>query len=174
MSKWTSLRRSPRRCIPIYIYIYIYWWKMITYTAQVVKMLSLTNFWFPFHGGSLTLYSSTWTIMALHLLIVWAITWMFVPSDTPSSLLWVGVAKVTLFRGLLQCAYLSYLSFSLKGFGRLHLSVSSSSLTLALASRGQSCFRRGFWAAMISRFLHMRLWALPWASSLVREVDVDC
>ena len=147
---------------------------MIIYMAQVVKIIFLTNFWSLLHGGSLTLYNSARTILALHLLNIWALTWVFVPSDTPSSLLCVGVAKVTLFRGLLQCAYLSYLSFSLKGFGRLHLSVSSSSLTLALASRGQSCFRRGFWAAMISRFLHMRLWALPWASSLVREVDVDC
>ena len=51
---------------------------------------------------------------------------------------------------MLQCAYLLYLSFSLGGFGRLHLSVSSSSPTSALASRGQSCSQRGFWAAMVT------------------------
>ena len=51
---------------------------------------------------------------------------------------------------MLQCAYLLHLSFSLGGFGRLHLSISSFSLTSALASRGQSCSRQGFQAAMIS------------------------
>ena len=81
---------------------YIYWWKIITYMAQVVKILFLTNFRSPLHGGSLTLYSSARTILALHVSIIWAITWVLVPSNTPSNLLWVRVAKVTLFRGLLH------------------------------------------------------------------------
>ena len=84
------------------VFLYIYWWKIITYMAQVVKMLSLTNFQSPLHGGSLTLYSSTQTILTLHLLIIQAITWVLVPSNVPSGLLWVGIAKVTLFRGLLH------------------------------------------------------------------------
>ena len=52
------------------------------------------------HGGSLTLYSSLWNILILHLLIIWASTWVPVPSDTLSDFLWVVVAKVILFRGL--------------------------------------------------------------------------
>ena len=48
--------------------------EMIADMAQVIKMFSLTNFRSPLHGGSLTLYSSVWTILALHLLIIWVIT----------------------------------------------------------------------------------------------------
>ena len=171
---------------------------MIADMAQVIKMLSLTNFRSPLHGGSLTLYSSVWTILALHLLIIWVVTWVLIPSDTPLGLLWVCVAKVTLFRGLLHINAARVLAgVHLMGrqqlflellyrhtlvclpvvliffFRRLHLSVSSSSLTSALASRGQSCSRRGLWAAMISHFLPMWLWALAWASDPVREVDSD-
>ena len=54
------------------------------------------------HGGSLTWYSSPWTILILHLLIIWAFTWVPVPSDTLFGFLWVVVAKTTLFRGLLN------------------------------------------------------------------------
>ena len=84
------------------VFLYIYWWKMIAYIAQFIKMLSLTNFRSPLHGESLTLYSSARTILTLHLLIIWVIIWVLVPSDTPSGLLWVGVAKVTLFRSFLH------------------------------------------------------------------------
>ena len=52
------------------------------------------------HEGFLTLYSSFWTILILHLLIIWVITWVFVPSDTLFSFLWVVVVKATLFKGL--------------------------------------------------------------------------
>ena len=41
-------------------------------------------------------------ILTLHLLIAQAITWVLVPSDILSGPLWVGVAKVALFRGLLH------------------------------------------------------------------------
>ena len=41
-------------------------------------------------------------ILSFHLLIIQAITWVFVPSDTFPSPLWVGVAKVALFKGLLH------------------------------------------------------------------------
>ena len=54
------------------------------------------------HWGSLTLYSSLWTILILHLLIIWALTWVSVPSDTLFGFLWVMVAKIALFRGLLN------------------------------------------------------------------------
>ena len=67
-----------------------------------------------------------------------------------------------------------YLSFSLGGFGRLHLSVSSSSPALALASRGQSCPQHGFLGCHDHPcLLHMRLWDLAWASGPVQEVDAD-
>ena len=32
--------------------------------------------WSFIHGGSLTLYSSFWTILILHLLIIWVTTWV--------------------------------------------------------------------------------------------------
>ena len=40
-------------------------------------------------------------ILALHLLIIQATTWVLVPSDTLSGPLWVGATKVALFRGIL-------------------------------------------------------------------------
>ena len=40
-------------------------------------------------------------ILAIHLLIAQATTWVLVPSDTLSGLLWVEVAKAALFKGLL-------------------------------------------------------------------------
>ena len=59
-------------------------------------------FWSLSHIGSLTIYSSLRIILILHLLIVWALTWVPVPSDTFFGFLWVVIAKVALFRGLLH------------------------------------------------------------------------
>ena len=56
----------------------------------------------PFCGESPTLYSPYWIIFNLHLLIIWTITWIFVPSATFSSSLWVALTKVALFRCLLH------------------------------------------------------------------------
>ena len=56
---------------------------------------------FP-HKGSLTLYNSLWTILILHLLVIWTLIWVLVPSDTLFGFLWVVVAKTALFRGLLH------------------------------------------------------------------------
>ena len=53
-------------------------------------------------GGSFPLYSPSWTLFTLHLLIIWVATWILVPSDTPSDLLWVVVAQATLFKSLLH------------------------------------------------------------------------
>ena len=55
----------------------------------------------PLHsyGRSLTLYSSLWTILVLHLLVIHAYTWVHVPSATPSNVLWVVVTQIALFRG---------------------------------------------------------------------------
>ena len=75
---------------------------MVTNMAQKATVLCLTNFPSLLHGGSLILYSYIWTILILHLLIIWATTWVLVLSDTPSGLLWVEVAKATLFRGFLH------------------------------------------------------------------------
>ena len=65
-------------------------------------MLSSINFRSPIHEGSLILYSSSWTILILHLLVIWANTWVLVPSDTLSDLLWIVVAKPALFMGFLH------------------------------------------------------------------------
>ena len=54
------------------------------------------------HGGSLILYNSSWAILILQLLIIWSLTWVPIPSNTLSGFLWVVVAKVVLFRGLLN------------------------------------------------------------------------
>ena len=80
----------------------VYWLKMVTNMAQTATVLCLTNFPSPLHGGSLILYSYIWTILILHLLIIWATTWVLVLSDNLSGLLWVEVAKATLFRGFLH------------------------------------------------------------------------
>ena len=53
----------------------------------------------PFYGRSLTLYSSLWTIMVLHLLVIHTYTWMHIPSATSSDILWVVVTQIALFRG---------------------------------------------------------------------------
>ena len=57
----------------------------------------------PPHEGSFTLYNSPWIILTLHLLIIWALTWVFVQSDNLFGFLWVVVAKtVVLFKGFLH------------------------------------------------------------------------
>ena len=83
----------------------IFSYKSITvgykYNFDCYSILSLF-FWSLPRGGSLTLYSSLWIILILHLLIIWALTWVHIPSDTFFGFLWVVVAKATLFRGLLH------------------------------------------------------------------------
>ena len=54
------------------------------------------------NGGSLILYNSSWTILILHLLIIWVTTWVLVSSYTLSGFLWIVVAKAVLFKGLLH------------------------------------------------------------------------
>ena len=53
----------------------------------------------PSCGCSLTLYSSFWTILVLHLLVTHAYTWIHVPLTTPSNVLLVVVAQIALSRG---------------------------------------------------------------------------
>ena len=55
----------------------------------------------PLLGDFYILYRPSPVIWALHLLIIQTPTWAPVPSDTLISSLWVAVAKVALFRGLL-------------------------------------------------------------------------
>ena len=64
--------------------------------------VSFLIFWSLPHGGSLTLYSSLWIILILHLLIIWALIWVSVPSDTLFGFLWIVVANAALFMGLLH------------------------------------------------------------------------
>ena len=61
-------------------------------------LLSLSNRP-PSYGRPLTLYSSLWTILVLHLLVIQAYTWVHVPSVTPFDVLWVAMTQITLFRG---------------------------------------------------------------------------
>ena len=49
-------------------------------------------------GRPLTLYSSLWTILVLHLLIIHAYTWVHVPLAVPSNVLWVAVTQIALFK----------------------------------------------------------------------------
>ena len=53
----------------------------------------------PILGGSLTLYTSLQSILALHLLIVQVTTRVLVPSATFPNPLWVAATKAALFRG---------------------------------------------------------------------------
>ena len=77
-------------------------------TKQITSTILITIVVFLYfspsfiHGGSVLLYSPFWTILILHLSIIWATTWVFVPSDTLLGFLWVVVAKAALFRGLLH------------------------------------------------------------------------
>ena len=54
------------------------------------------------HEESFTLYILLWIIFIFHLLIIRTFTWVTVPSDIIFGFLWVVVAKVVLFRGLLH------------------------------------------------------------------------
>ena len=72
--------------------------------SEWFRLLPLFSFSFqsPSHEGSFTLYSCSWIILILHLLIIWVPTWVLVPLDIPFSLIWVVVANAALFRGLLH------------------------------------------------------------------------
>ena len=72
-----------------------------TETIQIATMFSLF-FWSLFYEESFILYILIGIIFTLHLLIIWILTWIPVPSDPLSGFLWVVLAKVTLIRGLLH------------------------------------------------------------------------
>ena len=81
----------------------------------------------------------------------------------------LGIALLPCSSVLSCCTY----PFSLECFGRLSLLVNHFSSTSALASQGQSCPRYGFLGCHDHHYLlHMRLWALAWASGSVQKVDV--
>ena len=50
-------------------------------------------------GRSLTLYSSLWSILVLHLLVIHTHTWVHVPLAIPSDILWAVVTQIALPRG---------------------------------------------------------------------------
>ena len=79
-----------------------YWMRMVTGVLEIATMLSLLILGSSFYGGFLLLYSHLWTILAFHLLIIQAYTWVFVSSDTLAGVLWVAVTEVALFRGLVH------------------------------------------------------------------------
>ena len=78
---------------------YIYLSQLDTETISIVTVF----FFSPllFYKESFTLYTLLGIIFTLHLLIIWTLNWVPVPSDTPSGFPWVIVAKVALFRGFL-------------------------------------------------------------------------
>ena len=83
------------------------------------------------------LYNSLYNILILHLLIIRASTWVFVPSDTFSDIQCIVVAKVTLFRGI------------------LHINAARKVVTMHLM-RWQQLSSRYFWAS----FLLVCLWSM--------------
>ena len=79
-----------------------YWMRMVTGVLEIATVLSLFIPGSSLHRGFLLLYSPFWTILDFHLLIIQAYTWVSVPLDTLSSVLWVVVTEVALFRGLVH------------------------------------------------------------------------
>ena len=79
-----------------------YWMRMVTRVLEIATVPSLLIPGSSLHGGILLLYSPLWTILAFHLLIIQAYTWVPVPLDTLSGILWVVVTEVALFRGLVH------------------------------------------------------------------------
>ena len=76
---------------------------MSTKTIWIATVFSLSLFFRSFlHRGSLPLYNTLCTILILHLLTIWTLTWVPVPSDIFPDFLWVVVATATLFRSLLH------------------------------------------------------------------------
>ena len=74
--------------------------RMVTRVLEIATVLSLLILGSFLHGGFLLLYSLIWTILAFHLLIIQVYTWVPVPSDTLSGVLWVAIIKVALFRSI--------------------------------------------------------------------------
>ena len=106
---------------------------MQTATASFLFFLSALFPRSPILGGSLLLYTPFQLILTLHLLIMQAITWVFVPSATFPNPLWVAATKAALFRGyflinaaktLVGCIQYGGDSFSLDCFCTIRLWVS--------------------------------------------------
>ena len=63
--------------------------KCVTNAIWIARVFSFSPFWSPIPGRSLLLYSPSWTILILHLSIIWIATWVLISSDTP---LWPSVS----------------------------------------------------------------------------------
>ena len=79
-----------------------YWMRMVTGILEIATVLSLLIPGSPLHGGFLLLYSPLLTILVFHLLIIQPYTWVSVPSNTLSGVLWVAVTEIALFCGLVH------------------------------------------------------------------------
>ena len=92
-----DVKRGPSQMIRLKLYLWAY--------IHTVPFLSCVPFLSFFHlfllGDSYILYRPSPIIWALYLLIIQTPTWAPIPSDTLINSLWVAVAKVALFRGLL-------------------------------------------------------------------------
>ena len=100
--------------------------QLIFFHAIVYKLAILFPLgfsWFLFHKGFFTLYSSLRIILTLHLLFIWDSTWVFIPSNTSSSPLWIVITSVSLFRCL------------------LHINMTRKVVTVHLMRWQQLCFR---------------------------------
>ena len=73
------------------------WYK---YNFDCYSILYLFFWSFP-QGRSLTLYNSFWTILTLHLSVIWTLIWVHVPLDTLFNFLWVVIVKTILFMSIL-------------------------------------------------------------------------
>ena len=65
-----------------------YWMRMVTGVLEITTVPSILIPRSALHNGFLLLYSPLWMILAFHLLIIQAYTWVHVPSDT----LWCSVS----------------------------------------------------------------------------------
>ena len=83
----TRLQRFPKSC------------KLLLSSPFFLFLFFASPFRSPILGGSLTLYTSFQSILALHLLIMQVINRVLVPSATFPNPLWVAATKTALFRG---------------------------------------------------------------------------
>ena len=94
LSRWASNSRRLNRCM------------MIALKYQNGSNCCITIFFLPFrspfHEEYSILYSLFWIIFTIHLLIIWTLTWVLIPSATFPSSLWVAITKVALFRRFLH------------------------------------------------------------------------
>ena len=84
------------------VWVHLLLWLKTTEFFSLFSSKLLSQIPIPFHGDFLLLYSLLKLIRTLHLLTIWTLTWVSVPSDIHLIFLWVTLANVTLFACLLH------------------------------------------------------------------------